>query len=158
MTALAQNDAHAVTHQPFTAHLLVYAAPVAAVIAGVSAEWLDFRALRYPLLIMMLASVAATLHAREAMALKRGGARRGALDAMLRAVLLGVVTWGAAQTVYVMLHVAQGERFDAPRFGPQPLQALALIAAHAVFLGAPTGLAAGAILQARAWLRRKRSG
>jgi hypothetical protein len=77
---------------------------------------------------------------------------------MRRAMVLGVTTWGAAQTLYVILHAAQGERFDAPRFGPQPLQALGLIAAHALFLGAPTGLAAGAVLRVHAWVARGRAG
>jgi hypothetical protein len=129
---------------------LLLAAPIAAIIAGVSAEWLDFRALRYPLLLMVLAAVVATQCALDAQAPRS----RSLSGSMLRTVLLGVFTWGAAQTIYVALHVLQGERFDAPRFGPQALQALGLIAAHALFLGAPTGFAAGVILQLRARLRR----
>jgi hypothetical protein len=155
MTAVAQNDNRKLAFNAM--QLSLYAAPVAAIIAGISAEWLDFRALRYPLLLMMLAAVVATRFAHEELARRRGDAPRSAPDAMLRAVLLGMITWGAAQTLYVILHVAQGERFDAPRFGPQPLQAIGLIAAHAIFLGVPTGLAAGAILQARAWLLRERA-
>jgi hypothetical protein len=85
---------------------------------------------------------------------RRSGIERSAVGAMLRAVPLGVMTWGLAQTVYVVLHAVQGERFDAPRFGPQPLQALGLIAAHALFLGAPTGLAAAVILYIRARLSK----
>jgi len=47
--------------------------------------------------------------------------------------------------------VATGQRFHAERFGPQPLQAVGLVAAHGVFLGAPTGAVAGSVLLA--WRR-----
>jgi hypothetical protein len=157
--ALAQNDSGgAVRHEASSAvvaasnMLLILGAPAAAIIAGVAAERVDFRAMRYPILLMMLAGVVATAYALDWRAAERGD-RRAVPGAMLRSVLLGVVTWGAAQTLYFILHVALGERFDAPRFG-QPLQALGLIAAHALFLGAPTGLVAGAILNARTWLLR----
>jgi hypothetical protein len=122
--------------------LLLWGAPVAAVLAGMAAEWLDFRALRYPLLLMVGLGVLATAHALTA---GRAGWRP-----FVTAVLLGASTWGAAETLYVLLHVAQGERFDAPRFGAQATQALGLIGVHAAFLGLPTGVVAGAILQARA--------
>lgn len=132
---------------PF-ANALLFAAPLAAVAAGCAAEWLDFRALRYPLLAMMLAGVVATASALD----RRGDtnlAPRGVAGTMLRAVLAGVLAWTLAESVYVMLHVLRGEAFDAQRFGPQPAQALGLIAVHALFLGGPTGLAAAALV----WLR-----
>ena len=59
---------------------------------------------------------------------------------------VGAATWAGAQVVYVLAHVAAGEPFDAGRFGPQWAQALALIAAHAAFLGVPTGAVAGLLL------------
>ena len=139
-----------------SARVLMYAAPLAALLAGCAAEWLDFRALRYPLLVLVLFGVTLTRHAHDLLARDREGARqRGSLDAVLRTVVLGVVTWGVAETVYVLLHVVQGERFEADRFGPQAVQAIALIAAHGVFLGAPTGIAAWALLQLRSMLRRR---
>jgi hypothetical protein len=154
-----RHDSSSVVGRTPALTLLLYAAPVTAIIAGVAAEWLDFRALRYPLLLMMLAAVAATHYAMEELARRRGESRTG-FRSMLRAILLGMTTWAAAQAVYVVLHVAQGERFEAPRFGPQPLQALGLIAAHALFLGAPTGAVAGALLhgnrRARTWLQPRR--
>ena len=108
-----------------------------ALLAGFAAEWLDFRALRYPLLLMVGFGVLATaisLFARER-----------PLRAFVLTVLLGAATWGAAETLYVVLHVAQGESFDAERFGPQWRQALGLIGVHALFLGVPTGIAAGVL-------------
>ena len=138
--------------------VLMYAAPVAALLAGSAAEWLDFRALRYPLLVLVLVGVMLTRQAHDAIARHGARARRDALHALLRTVLLGVVTWGAAETVYVVLHAAQGERFEADRFGPQPAQALALVGAHALFLGVPTGIAAWALLRAPAEMRRRLAG
>lgn len=123
---------------------LIFGAPLAAVLVGVSAEWLDVRALRYPLLTMVLAGVAATAFAIES----RG---RGAL---VRALIIGVSTWAAAETLYVIIHAARGQAFEAERFGPQWAQALGLIGVHALFLGAPTGIAAGALLWVRARLWR----
>jgi hypothetical protein len=134
----------------------MYAAPLAAVLAGCAAEWLDFRALRYPLLAMVLAGVTLTRYAHDAhdaLARDRAQPTRGSIDALVRAVALVAVTWSAAETVYVLLHVLQGERFEADRFGPQPMQALALIAAHGVFLGAPTGIVAWGLLRVRSALR-----
>ena len=43
--------------------------------------------------------------------------------------------------------MAAGEPFDAGRFGPHWAQALALIAAHAAFLGIPTGAMAGLLAE-----------
>jgi len=114
--------------------LMALAAPAAAVLAGLAAEWLDFRALRYPLLLMVGLGVLATA---LAVLPRTGGWRAAALT-----VAIGIATWAAAETLYVVLHAAQGERFEAERFGPQPAQALGLIAAHALFLGVPTGVAA----------------
>ena len=116
---------------------------MAAVLAGMAAEWLDFRELRAPLLLMVGFGVLATAHAING---TRGGWRRFAVT-----VLIGVATWAGAQTVYAIIHVASGERFDAEQFGPQWSQALALIAAHGLFLGAPTGLVAAMLLRVAAW-------
>jgi hypothetical protein len=127
--------------------LLVLGAPLVAVLAGLSAQWLDFRELRAPLLFMVGFGVLATAHTLL-------GLRRG-WRAFALATLIGVATWAAAETVYAVVHVALGERFHAERFGPQWSQAIGLIAAHGVFLGAPTGLVAGAILQAAAWRRAR---
>jgi hypothetical protein len=137
---------------------LIWAAPLTAQLAGGAAEWLDFRALRYPLVAIVLAGVTLTRYAHDVPRPGRALRRRGAVDALLRTVLLGVITWGAAETVYVLLHAAQGERFEADRFGPQPAQALALIAAHGVFLGAPTGAVAWALLRGRTALLRRTGG
>ncbi len=118
--------------------LLLFGAPVAAILAGVAAEWLDFRALRVPLLLVVGFGVLATAYSVS-------GARRG-WRPFAATVLIGIATWAAAQSVYAMIHVAGGERFHADRFGPQWSQAIALIAAHGAFLGAPTGVAAATIL------------
>ncbi len=125
---------------------LVFGAPVAAVLIGLSAEWLDFRELRMPLLLLAGFGILATAHALD-------GTGTG-VRSYARTVLIGVATWGAAQTLYVLLHVARGESFDASRFGPQWAQALGLIAAHGLFLGAPTGVVAAAVLAAPRLRRR----
>jgi MFS family permease len=126
--------------------VLVLGAPVAAVLAGMASEWLDFRALRWPLLAMVLAGVLMTSWALSG---QRGGWR-----AFVGAVIVGIATWGMAETLYVIIHVLSGERFDAERFGTQPTQALGLIAVHAVALGGPTGAVAGVLMQAWRWVRR----
>ena len=54
----------------------------------------------------------------------------------------------------MIIHAARGQAFEAERFGPQWAQALGLIGVHALFLGAPTGIAAGALLWVRARLWR----
>jgi hypothetical protein len=114
---------------------LILAAPLAALLAGLAAEWLDFRALRYPLLLMVALGVLATAHALFA--------HERRVPAFLFTVALGAATWGAAEALYVVLHAAIGESFDADRFGPQWAQAIALIGVHALLLGVPTGVAAG---------------
>ena len=73
---------------------------------------------------------------------------------MLIPIAAGIVTWAGAETLYVILHLVQGEPFEAERFGAQPAQAVGLIAAHGVFLGAPTGLAAALLLWFAARVRR----
>lgn len=123
-------------------HALVFGAPLAALLVGLSAEWLDFRELRAPLLFVAGFGILATAYAID-------GTRAG-WRPFLRTVLIGFGTWGAAQTLYVLLHVARGESFDASRFGPQWSQALGLIAAHGLFLGVPTGIVAALMLQAAA--------
>ena len=119
--------------------ILLFGAPFVAVLAGMSAEWLDFRALRVPLLLFVGFGVLATAYA--------AGGVRGGWRSFATTVLIGAVTWAAAQSVYAIIHVASGERFEADRFGPQWSQVIALIAAHGAFLGAPTGLAAAIILR-----------
>lgn len=140
--ARVANDAAA----GFRERAMLLAAPAAAIALGLAAEWLNFRELRILLLLTAgfgtLATSAAVLRGRRGVA------------AMLFAAGIGMATWGGAQVIYAVIHVALGERFDAPRFGPQPAQALALIAAHALFLGLPTGIAAGALLHAGGLRRR----
>ncbi|MBF6600240.1 MAG: hypothetical protein IVW36_06995 [Dehalococcoidia bacterium] len=116
---------------------LVWGAPFAAVLAGIGAEFLDFRELRLPFLLGVGLGVLATSYALFG---TRAGGRRFALT-----TLIGMGTWGGAESLYAVLHVARGEAFQAPRFGPQATQALALIGVHALFLGLPTGAAAAAI-------------
>lgn len=119
----------------FHSSWLLLGAPVVAILAGIAAEWLDFRALRYPLLLMVGAGVLATAYALF-------GSER-TLRAFVAAMVLGAATWAAAETLYVVIHTIRGEPFDAERFGPQWAQALGLIGVHALFLGVPTGIAAG---------------
>jgi hypothetical protein len=69
-------------------------------------------------------------------------------------LIIGTSTWAAAEMLYVIIHGARGEAFEAERFGPQWAQALGLIGVHALFLGAPTGIVAGASLWVRARLWR----
>lgn len=117
---------------------LLFAAPVAAIVAGMAAQWLDFRALRVPLLLLVGFGVLTT-----ALALAEG--RRGWRTFVI-AVGVGAAAWAGEQTVYVALHVALGEPFEAERFGPQWSQAIMLILAHGLFLGVPTGAFAGLLL------------
>jgi len=119
--------------------LLVFGAPAVALLAGVGAEWLDFRALRVPFLVLAGLGVLATSYALA-------GTRPG-VRPFLTAVAVGVLTWAAAEAVYYAIHVAGGGRFEFEAAGPQPSQALALVGVHALFLGAPTGAVAGLMLQ-----------
>jgi hypothetical protein len=121
------------------AGVLFLGAPLAAVVGGMAGEWLDFRALRVPLLVTMGFGVLATAYAIHG---RHGGWRRFAAT-----VLIGAGTWAGAQSIYVAIHLASGERFHAERFGAQWSQAIALVAAHGAFLGAPTGVAAALILR-----------
>lgn len=121
------------------AGVLFLGAPLAAVVSGMAGEWLDFRALRVPLLVAVGFGVLATAYAIHGTG---GGWRRFAAT-----VLIGAGTWAGAQSIYVAIHLASGERFHAERFGPQWSQAIALVAAHGAFLGAPTGFAAALILR-----------
>jgi hypothetical protein len=123
--------------RPGGAHILAFGAPLAAVLAGLAAEFLDFRALRVPLLLMVLAGVAATAYA-----LSPRGWRGAAFT-----VALGALTWAAAETIYVIIHAASGQPLETERSASQPAAALWLIAVHGVVLGVPTG-AAAACLQA----------
>ncbi len=105
-----------------------------------AAQWLDFQALRVPLLLLVGFGVLAT-----AIALSRQ--RRG-WAAFAVAVAVGFVTWAGAQVVYSIIHVASGDQFHAERFGDsQWTQAIGLILAHGLFLGLPTGAVAGLLIQ-----------
>src|SRR4051812_8624134 len=98
--------------------LLASAALLGTLIVGAGAEWLDFRALRVPILLV----VGLCARAAPAPFPKRGGLRD-----MLRTSLIGAATWGAGGLLYVTIHVARGESFDAARFGAQWSQSLGLI-------------------------------
>jgi hypothetical protein len=125
---------------------LLLAAPTAAVLTGLAAEYLDFRALRVPILLGVGFAVLPTAYALS-------GGRPG-LRTFSIGVATGTATWAAAETVYVVIHAATGGTFSADRFGPQWAQALGLIAAHGVFLGVPTGIVAGLLLQLTRFRRR----
>lgn len=129
--------------------LLLLGAPVAALLDSVAAEFLDFRALREPLLLMVGLGVLATSHTLPG---ERTGPRLFAL-----AVAIGMATWTLAISGYAVLHAARGAAFDFGRMAgsPQWLQALGLIAAHGILLGVPTGLAAALLLAStrRPWRR-----
>ncbi len=125
---------------------MLLCAPVFAVLAGLGAEWLDFRALRVPFLLAVGLGALATAHAAVGM---RAGARNFARAALIRAAM-----WSAVEAVYVLLHAARREAFHADRFGPQWSQAVGLIAAHALFLGLPTGIAVALLLRAPALRQR----
>jgi hypothetical protein len=131
-------------------HALVFGAPLAALLLGLSAEWLDFRELRVLLLFVGGFGVLATAYAID-------GTRTG-IRPFARTVLAGFATWAGAQCVYAVLHVVRGEAFDAGRFGPQWAQALGLIAAHGLFLGVPTGIVAALMLHAAGRRRRSPAG
>jgi hypothetical protein len=122
----------------FDLQYLVWGAPVAAVLAGMAAQWLDFRALRQPLLILVLVGVVATTYVLA-------DGRRG-IRAFFIGFGVGFAAWAGEQLVYTSLHIASGERFTAEQFGPQWAQALVLIIAHATLLGLPTGAIAGLLL------------
>jgi hypothetical protein len=119
--------------------LLLAGAPVVAILGGMAAQWLDFRELRIPLLLTVGLGVLATAYAMSGTSTGWRGA--------FRTVLVGVATWAAIESLYAVIHVASGERFHADRFGAQPSQAIGLIAAHGLFLGAPTGLLAALLLR-----------
>ena len=123
------------------ARLARLAAPLAAVLAGFAGQYADFRSLREPILLVVGLGVLATGWAftREA----------GAWRTILLAAAIGTATWGGAQLVYVILHVLSGEPFEMERIDPQWAQAITLVAAHAAFLGVPTGLVAGLLLAGR---------
>jgi hypothetical protein len=127
---------------------LIYAAALAAVLAGIAAEWLDFRSLRYPILLCVGVGVLFTAHSILGV--------RTSVRTFLWTVALGVATWAAAESLYVAIHAARGEAFEAERFGPQWVQAFGLIGVHGIFLGLPTGLAAATLLSAHSWIRNRR--
>jgi hypothetical protein len=122
--------------------LLASGAVVGAVIVGVGGEWLDFRALRVPILLAVGVGVLAAACSFP---------RRGGIVDSVRTALVGAATWGAGGVLYVIVHLARGESFDASRFGPQWSQALGLIAVHALLLGVPTGIAVAGLMQTYHW-------
>ncbi|HEX5480427.1 MAG TPA: hypothetical protein VFY79_11980 [Dehalococcoidia bacterium] len=126
--------------------VLIWGAPLVAILAGIGAEFLDFRALRVLFLVGVGFGVLATSFALFG---TRASRRNFALTA-----LVGVATWAGAETLYTILHPLRGEAFHAGVFGPQWSQALGLIAAHGLFLGLPTGVAAAAMLHVP-WLRAR---
>lgn len=119
---------------------------LAIVLCGMAAEWLNFRALRVPLLLLAGCGVLAA-----AWAITRG---RAGVRPFLETVAAGAATWAAIETAYVVIHLAQGERFHADRFGAQWSQAVLLVAVHGAFIGVPTGIAVAVALHAIARLRR----
>ncbi|MEX2247173.1 MAG: hypothetical protein WEC75_10850, partial [Dehalococcoidia bacterium] len=131
---------------------LLAAAPMAAVGAGLGAEFAEFRELRPLLRALFLSGVGLGVLATASALI---GTRAG-VAAFAAAVAAGVLTWAEAETVYVVLHSARGEAFEFDAFGAKPANALALVLIHATFLGAPTGMVAGAILQAASFLSGRR--
>ena len=117
---------------------------IGALIVGAGGEWLDFRALRVPILL----AVGLCLLAAVCSVPARGGIRD-----FVRTSVVGAATWGTGGVLYVMIHVARSESFDASRFGPQWSQALGLIVVHALLLGLPTGIGVAALMQAYRWRR-----
>src|SRR5512146_2783909 len=67
-------------------------------LGGMSAEWLDFRELRVPLLAMAGCGVLAA-----AWAMTRG---RTGLRPSLQTVAAGAATWAAIEATYVVIHLA----------------------------------------------------
>ena len=126
--------------------MLIWGAPLVAILAGIGAEFLDFRALRVPFLFGVGFGVLATSYALF-------GTRASRRNFVLTA-LIGAATWAGAETLYTILHPLRGEMFHADRFGPQWAQALGLIAAHGLFLGLPTGITAAVMLHVP-WLRTR---
>ncbi len=126
--------------------LLWGCALVVVVLGGMAAEWLDFRALRVPLLLVAGCGVLAA-----AWAITRG---RTGVRPFIETVAAGAATWAAIEALYVVIHLAGGERFHAERFGPQWSQAIGLVAAHGVFLGMPTGIAVAVVLHGASRVRR----
>ncbi len=150
-TTSISRPARASAQRPSVPAALLAGAPIAAVLAGLGAEFLDFRELRVLFLLGVGFGVLSTSYALT-------GARPG-WRTLGVAALVGVATWGGGEAIYTIVHASRGELFHADRFGSQPMQALGLIAAHGLFLGLPTGLAAGAMLQIpalRARLRERR--
>jgi hypothetical protein len=125
---------------------LASGAVLAALIVGVGGEWLDFRALRVPILLVVGICVLAAACSFSP---------RGGVGDFVRTSLVGAATWGTGGVLYAIIHVARGESFDASRFGPQWSQALGLIAVHALLLGLPTGIAVASAMQAYRWRREQ---
>ena len=63
---------------------------------------------------------------------------------LVTALVCGTVMWALSAAMSVTLHLIRDEPFDFfEQFNSRIARALALVFAHAVFLGTPTGLVAG---------------
>ncbi len=83
-------------------------------------------------------------------------ARRPAVP-VIAALAFGTLMWATSAAASVVLHAVRGERFDFfESFDSPAARAAALVFAHAVFLGAPTGLAAGLAVSLMGRLRGAR--
>ncbi len=76
---------------------------------------------------------------------------------MATSVVFATAMWALSAATSVALHAIRGEPFDFfEQFDSRIARALALVVAHAVALGGPTGLAAGLAASGVALLRRAR--
>ncbi len=148
----------------------VASATVGVLTVALSAEFVDFRTLRVPILmavgVCVLWTAIVWIGPRRPIDGGRpdeGGhvgpplrGRSASAVEFLRSTALGAGIWGAGGAVYAIVHVARGETFDADRFGPQWAQALGLIGVHALFLGVPTGIATALVLYVVRRMRQER--
>lgn len=118
-----------------------------AVVSGIGAHVMTDR---QPLLLPMSIAVFAAAYALTATA------RPARL--VIVSLAAGAALWGLEQVVYAITHVAAGDEFTADRFGPQWLQALALIGAHATLIGLPSGLVAALVLLLPPIRKRREAG
>jgi hypothetical protein len=73
---------------------------------------------------------------------------------LFAALGLGTAMWTLSAAASVALHLVRGQPFDFfEQFDSRPARALALVLAHAVFLGLPTGLVVGVAAAAFSRLR-----
>lgn len=77
---------------------------------------------------------------------------------VVTALTFGVAVWTLSPALSVALHLARGEEFDFfEQFDSKAARAGALVTAHAVFLGAPTGVFAALGAAAAALIGARRS-